>query len=90
MTKKVMVLMGGFSSEKEVSIESGRGVAAALIKCGYEVVTHNLTDTRKFIAALNTEKPDVVFNALHGNWARTEPFRRFWIYYKFLIHIPVC
>lgn len=68
MTKKVMVLMGGFSSEKEVSIESGRGVAAALIKCGYNVTTHNLTDTRKFITALNTEKPDVVFNALHGNW----------------------
>ena len=68
MTKKVMVLMGGFSSEKEVSIESGRGVAAALQKCGYNVVTHNLTDTRKFITALNAEKPDVVFNALHGNW----------------------
>ena len=68
MTKKVMVLMGGFSSEREVSIESGRGVASALEKRGYQVITHNLTDTQKFITALNTEKPNVVFNALHGNW----------------------
>lgn len=68
MTKKVMVLMGGFSSEREVSIDSGRGVAAALERRGYNVVTHNLTDTQKFITALNNEKPNVVFNALHGNW----------------------
>lgn len=68
MTKKVMVLMGGFSSEREVSIESGRGVAVALEKRGYKVITHNLTDTQKFITALNSEKPNVVFNALHGNW----------------------
>lgn len=68
MTKKVMVLMGGFSSEREVSLDSGAGVAAALEKKGYQVIKHDLTDTNKFIAALNTAKPDVVFNALHGNW----------------------
>lgn len=67
MTKKVMVLMGGFSSEREVSIKSGKAVAKALSKT-YEVIEHNLTDTNKFITLLNAEKPDVVFNALHGNW----------------------
>lgn len=68
MTKKVMVLMGGFSSEREVSIQSGSSVAKALRTKGYEVVEHNLTDSRKLVTALNKEKPDVVFNALHGNW----------------------
>lgn len=68
MTKKVMVVMGGFSSEKEVSIESGKGVVKALKNKGYNVIKHNLTDTKKFITALNKHKPDVVFNALHGNW----------------------
>ena len=68
MAKKVMVLMGGFSSEKEVSLESGKGVVKALKNKGYEVIKHNLTDTKKFITALNKHKPDVVFNALHGNW----------------------
>ena len=68
MTKKVMVVMGGFSSEKEVSITSGKNVVTALRKKKYEVMEHNLTDTKKFIAELNSYKPDVVFNALHGNW----------------------
>ncbi len=68
MTKKIMVLMGGFSSEREVSIDSGTSVAKALRTKGYDVIEHILTDTRKFINELNNEKPDVVFNALHGNW----------------------
>lgn len=68
MSKKVMVVMGGFSSEREVSLESGKGAVAALTKKGYQVIVHDLTDTNKFITALNDNKPDVVFNALHGNW----------------------
>ena len=60
--------MGGFSSEREVSLQSGKSIAAALKNKGYEVHTHDLTDTQKLIKALNTHKPDVVFNALHGNW----------------------
>lgn len=68
MTKKVMVLMGGFSSEREVSQNSGKAVAEALRKKGYNVIEHNLTDSKKLIDELNSEKPDVVFNALHGNW----------------------
>ena len=68
MTKKVMVLMGGFSSEREVSLISGKSVSNALQKKGYIVVEHNLTDTKKLLADLDAEKPDVVFNALHGNW----------------------
>lgn len=68
MTKKVMVLMGGFSSEHDVSLQSGASVAKALTKKGYSVVEHNLSDSKKLINELNKEKPDVVFNALHGNW----------------------
>ena len=71
MTKKVMVLMGGFSSEREVSLVSGKSVSNALRKKDYIVVEHDLTDTKKLLAALDAEKPDVVFNALHGNWSRT-------------------
>lgn len=63
-----MVLMGGFSSEREVSLNSGTAVAEALKSKGYNVITHNLSDTKKLISELNQKKPDVVFNALHGNW----------------------
>lgn len=68
MSKKVLVVMGGFSAEREVSLTSGLGIAEALCQEGYEVVSHDLTDIYKFIDILQQEKPDVVFNALHGNW----------------------
>lgn len=68
MTKKVMILMGGFSSEREVSLTSGKAVEKALKKQGYETISHDLKDTKQLLQVLNKEKPDVVFNALHGNW----------------------
>jgi len=61
----VVVLMGGWSSEREVSLTSGRGVAAALRERGWSKVTE--LDMGRDVAARLTElKPDVVFNALHG------------------------
>jgi len=60
--------MGGFSAEKEVSITSGKGIETALKKLGYEVISHILVDSNKLIEIIKKEKPDVVFNALHGNW----------------------
>lgn len=68
MAKKVLVMSGGFSSEREVSLVTGTGVAAALREAGYEVVAYDLRDFREFIDVLEKEKPDVVFNALHGNY----------------------
>ena len=68
MKKKVLVVMGGFSSEREVSLVSGKGVCDALTQKGYIVVPFILNNVSEFIDALKKEKPDVVFNALHGNW----------------------
>ena len=68
MVKKVLVLMGGFSAEREVSLVSGKNVAEALKGFGYEVVCHDLRNGFDFVEALRKEKPDVVFNALHGNF----------------------
>lgn len=68
MSKKVLVMMGGFSSEREVSLVSGKGIAEALREKGYEVIPYDLKDAAEFIKVLQNEKPDVVFNALHGNW----------------------
>lgn len=68
MSKKVLVLKGGFSNEREVSLVSGKCVAEALRQKGYKVVEHDLTNAWKLVDILQTEKPDAVFNALHGNW----------------------
>ncbi len=68
MTKKVTVLMGGFSAEREVSLTSGRACVEALREAGYDVKEVDVTrDMSALIAALDP-KPDVVFNALHGRW----------------------
>lgn len=68
MSKKVLVLSGGFSAEREVSLTSGKGAAVALRNKGYQVVEHDLQSGAEFFKVLCQEKPDVVFNALHGNW----------------------
>jgi D-alanine-D-alanine ligase len=57
--------MGGWSSEREVSLTSGRGVAAALRERGWSNVTE-LDMDRDVALRLSELKPDVVFNALHG------------------------
>ena len=62
----VVVLMGGWSSEREVSLMSGRGVAEALRERGWSKVTE-LDMDRDVAHRLDELKPDVVFNALHGS-----------------------
>jgi D-alanine-D-alanine ligase len=61
----VVVLMGGWSSEREVSLTSGKGVASALRERGWSNVTE-LDMDRNVAARLAALKADVVFNALHG------------------------
>jgi len=61
----VVVLMGGWSSEREVSLTSGKGVAAALRERGWSNVTE-LDMDRDVATRLAALKPEVVFNALHG------------------------
>lgn len=63
---KVVVLMGGPSAEREVSLSSGRECAAALRGKGYNVV--ELDAGPDIVARLTELSPDVVFNALHGRW----------------------
>ncbi len=61
---KVAVVMGGPSSEREVSIASGTGVMRALAALGYEA--KSLDFDARFVDAIREIRPDVVFNALHG------------------------
>jgi len=62
---RITVLMGGWSSEREVSLTSGRGVAAALRERGWSNVTE-LDMGHDVASRLADLQPDVVFNALHG------------------------
>jgi D-alanine-D-alanine ligase len=60
----IAVLMGGWSSEREVSLTSGAGVADALESLGHRVTRIDMA--RDVASRLAEAAPDLVFNALHG------------------------
>ncbi len=60
----VAVLMGGWSNERQVSLTSGAGIAAALRRIGHRVTEIDMD--RDVALRLREAAPDVVFNALHG------------------------
>jgi len=63
---RIAVLKGGWSPEREVSLNSGAAAAKALREAGYDVFE---TDAQRDLGARLAEaKPDAVFNALHGQW----------------------
>ncbi len=65
----VAVLMGGLSSEREVSLTTGAGCADALERLGAKVSRVDVgRDVAQVLAAL---KPDVAFNVLHGGWGES-------------------
>ena len=66
--KRVIVLMGGASAEREVSLTSGVECAKGLRTAGYEVTTVDVGRDVAALAKALTPKPDVVFNALHGSF----------------------
>ena len=63
-TKKVLVVLGGTSGEREVSLESGRACLKALKKLGYK--TSFFDPKKKSLNLINKDKVDIIFNALHG------------------------
>ncbi len=64
--RHVAVLMGGLSSERDVSLVSGRECADALERLGAKV--NRIDAGRDLAQVLTADRPDVVFNALHGAW----------------------
>ena len=66
MKKKILVLCGGISKERLISLDTGKQVADVLKKNKYKVITcepdHTLLRNIKLL------KPDIIFNALHGQF----------------------
>ncbi len=67
-TKRVALLMGGWSAERDVSLSTGAGCSAALKGAGYDVLEIDVTRDLKALLNLLDPRPDVVFNALHGRF----------------------
>lgn len=67
MSKRIVVLMGGWSEEREVSLSSAQGIIKALKELGYHVFPIDVTrNIALLIQQLIKHQPDVVFNILHG------------------------
>lgn len=71
--KKVILLQGGISLEKDVSLLSAKSCMHALQsikkRFSFDVIPYTLTyDLQDFLNFLDNEKPDIVFNILHGSY----------------------
>lgn len=65
--KNVVVLMGGPSAEREVSLNTGKAILTALVENGYHAVGIDL-DPLHLVDQLKEAKCDIVFNAVHGKY----------------------
>jgi D-alanine-D-alanine ligase len=64
--KKIGVLMGGLSSEREISLRSGTAVLQSLERSGYQAVS--IDGDRHVVERLRDEAVEIAFIALHGRW----------------------
>ena len=66
MKKKILIISGGISKERIISLDTGRQVAKELKKNGYQV---KITEPNyKLFRIIKSFKPKVIFNALHGQF----------------------
>ena len=66
--KKIAVVMGGPSAEREVSLNTGKAILAALQEAGYKHAVGIDLEPTRFVEQLREEKIEVVFNAVHGQY----------------------
>jgi len=65
-TKKIGVLLGGKSSERDISLKSGNAVLQGLKRGGYKAIA--IDTSKNLIDTLKKEQIQVAFIALHGRW----------------------
>ena len=64
--KKILVISGGISKERVISLETGKQVSRELIKNKYKVKIAE--PNFKLLDVIETFKPNIIFNALHGQF----------------------
>jgi D-alanine-D-alanine ligase len=66
--RRVAVVMGGLSAEREVSLDTGAGVLAALREHDWDAVAIDWTPGTSLAQLIESSGAAVVWNALHGTW----------------------
>ena len=65
--KKILILAGGYSKEREISLDTARSVYSELLKDNKYIIKIQ-EPNGKFVKNLKIFKPDVVLNLLHGRY----------------------
>jgi len=66
LKKKILIISGGISKERVISLNTGKQVGKELVKNGYNV---KITEPNfKLIDIIKSFKPNIIFNALHGQF----------------------
>ena len=66
MKKKILIISGGISKERIISLDTGKQVKKELSKNGYRV---KITEPNfRLLETIKSFKPDIIFNALHGQF----------------------
>ena len=64
--KKILIISGGISKERLISLDTGKQVAKELIKNNYKI---KITEPDfKLYDVIKTFRPNIIFNALHGQF----------------------
>ncbi len=80
LKKKILVILGGNSREREISLESGKSCILALKKIGYKVLKF---DPKYFsFQKIKKNNPDIIFNALHGKEGEDGKIQSFFEYFR--------
>ncbi len=66
MKKKILIISGGLSKEREISLNTGKQVAKELIKNGYSIKIAE--PNYKLLDVIKIFRPNIIFNALHGQF----------------------
>jgi len=75
MKKKVLIVLGGFSKERKVSLATGKACTKAIKRLGYQVQT--LDPAKISLTKIKRSKVDIIFNALHGKGGEDGEIQKF-------------
>ena len=78
--KKILVVLGGNSKEREISLESGKSCIKALKKIGYKILKFD--PKKESLLKIKSNNPDVIFNALHGKEGEDGTIQSFFEYFR--------
>ena len=89
LEKRIAVLMGGRSGERQVSLRSGARITAALQRLGADVVTIDPIDL-DWVDQMRADSIEIAFLGYMARAARMGPFKAFWKRLNLATPVPEC